>query len=60
MNTILTKLMASRAFQDGMGVLRGAWRIIDAATTSNNSEVFVAKQDHNITTTKTHEPQRKQ
>jgi hypothetical protein len=34
MNSILTKLMANRGFQDGAAMMRGVWRVLDAMTTN--------------------------
>lgn len=47
MNSLLTKLMANRGFQDGAGIVRGIWRVVDAATTNNHLEVY-PRANHNI------------
>lgn len=35
MNSFLTKLIANRGFQDTAAMVRGVWRIVDAATKNN-------------------------
>lgn len=40
MNSLLTKLIGSKGAQDGAAIVRGVWRVIDAATKDNNSEVY--------------------